>query len=124
MVGDEAQSRLLHARADGVEEAQLPQRRGDHALVGQPLESGGAAFRGASDPARAPVGHEIVDVGVASPRRRGLPSSCSSARAWRHCRGRLRRPDGFPRIFLSFHWLRYARAPSAAPSSRMPTAPR
>ena len=38
MQGDEPEPGLLHPRAGGVQEPQLPQRSVHHALVGQPLD--------------------------------------------------------------------------------------
>src|SRR5215831_12900859 len=38
MIGDEADARLLHARPDGVEKAEFPERRREDALVGEALD--------------------------------------------------------------------------------------
>src|SRR5262249_11354214 len=63
---DEAQARLLDARTDPVQEAQLPERRVQHAVVGQALDL--------LEQGLAPLGielarlldEEIVHVGVAA----------------------------------------------------------
>jgi hypothetical protein len=38
MEGDEAEPGFLHARSDGIQEAELPERRVHDALVGQALD--------------------------------------------------------------------------------------